>query len=192
MVIGRRSTSLSRLAATLHRRMSRPKRADPPPEPAADPRGGDPRSGVERIVGRDIDREAGMGRRLSGRARQTQRSVEAYLRGGVRPRWMDRVAEIDARIARERRELASAYRALEVASRGDPEAFEARWRSIAEEWPVAELNELIEQHNEWYPIERRLPVNPRTGDYVLAGGRSYRRAPLGPEWILECFPPRRR
>ena len=51
-----------------------------------------------------------------------------------------------------------------------------------------ELNELIRQHNEWYPIERDLPMDPRTRDYVLIRGRSYRRPELGPEWVLEQFP----
>ena len=51
-----------------------------------------------------------------------------------------------------------------------------------------ELNELITQHNEWYPVERDLPMNPRTGDYVLVSGRTYRRPVLGPEWVLEHFP----
>ena len=50
------------------------------------------------------------------------------------------------------------------------------------------ITALIEQHNEWYPVERRLPMNPRTGDYVPVGGRSYRRPVLGPEWVLEQFP----
>jgi len=47
---------------------------------------------------------------------------------------------------------------------------------------------LIAQHNDWYPVERDLPLNPRTGDYVCVGGRSYRRPVLGAEWVLEHFP----
>ena len=47
---------------------------------------------------------------------------------------------------------------------------------------------LIAQHNDWYPVERDLPLNPRTGDYVRVGGRSYRRPVLGAEWVLEHFP----
>src|SRR4051795_5013787 len=31
---------------------------------------------------------------------------------------------------------------------------------------------------------------PRTRDYVLLRGRSYRRPELGPEWVLERFPAR--
>ena len=55
-------------------------------------------------------------------------------------------------------------------------------------WHFDHLNVLVEQHNDWYPIERQLPMDPRTGDYVRFGGRSYRRPILGPEWILEHFP----
>ena len=145
-------------------------------------------SPVERIVGRDLDREAGMGRPLSSRARQTQRSIEAYLKAGVRPRWMERVGEIDAGIAHERRRLGRAYRALQGECGGDVELFAARWSACARGWSFDELNVLIEQHNAWYPIERDLPLNPRTGDYVRVGGRSYRRPVLGPEWVLEQFP----
>jgi hypothetical protein len=152
--------------------------------------GDDHGTGVERLVGRDLDERAGLGRRLSSTARQTQRSVEAYLKGGVRPRWMERVAEIDAWIERDRRAIAHAHRALQGRHAGDPEGFAERWTALAHAWPFAELNELIEQHNEWYPIERRLPLNPRTGDYVRVGGRSYRREPLGPDWVLEQFPAR--
>lgn len=147
---------------------------------------------VERIVGQDIDEEAGKGRPLSSRAQQTQRSIEAYLKAGVRPRWMERVAEVDHGIARERRRLAATYVALREEYAGEAELFAAAWRERVHTWRFdRELNELIEQHNEWYPIERDLPVNPRTGEYVPVGGRSYRRPLLGPEWALGQFPPYR-
>ena len=70
----------------------------------------------------------------------------------------------------------------------DSELFARRWQRIADEWRFDGLNELIRQHNDYYPIERDLPVDPGTGEYVKIVGRSYRREPLGPEWILERFP----
>jgi hypothetical protein len=144
---------------------------------------------VERIVGQDIDEEAGKGRPLSSRAQQTQRSIEAYLKAGVRPRWMERVAEVDHGIARERRRLAAAYVALREEYAGEADLFAAAWRERVRTWRFdRELNELIEQHNEWYPIERDLPVNPRTGEYVPVGGRSYRRPVLDAAWALALFP----
>jgi hypothetical protein len=147
------------------------------------------RSTVERLLERKAVDETGVGRPLSRRARQTQRSVEAYLKSGVKPRWMERLMEIDQGIAAEKQRLARAYRRLQKECARDPTSFAPRWRAIARTWPFEALNELIEQHNEWYPVERQLPMDPRTRDYVRVGGRSYRRPVLGPEWVLEQFPP---
>ena len=146
------------------------------------------RTPVERIVGQDLDEQSGVGKPLSDRARQTQRSIEAYLKAGVRPRWMERVVDVDAGIVYARTRLGEAYRALQEECAGDPALFARCWRDVANTWDFEELNELIAQHNEWYPIERDLPLNPRTGDYVRIAGRSYRRPVLGPEWVLEQFP----
>jgi hypothetical protein len=149
----------------------------------------DRRSSVERLLERNLVDDAGFGKPLSHRAATTQRSVEAYLKAGVRPRWMERVVEIDQGIAAERRRLERAYGALQRECGRDRARFARRWRERAHAWRFDEgLNALIEQHNEWYPVERRLPMNPRTGDYVPVGGRSYRRPVLGPEWVLEQFP----
>ena len=150
----------------------------------------DGRSPAERLLDRRRVDDVGVGRPLSRRARQTARSVEAYLKSGVKPRWMERLSEIDQGIAAERQQLARAYRALQAECRHDRAAFARRWRATARDWPFEGLNELIAQHNEWYPVERQLPMDPRTRDYVRVGGRSYRRPVLGPEWVLEQFPAR--
>ena len=150
----------------------------------------DARSSVERLLEKRVVDDTGLGRPLSRRARQTARSVEAYLKSGVKPRWMERVSEIDEGIANERLRLARAYRALQEECGGDIDAFERRWRALARTWRFDELNELIAQHNEWYPVERQLPMDPRTRDYIRVGGRSYRRPVLGPDWVLEHFPAR--
>jgi len=148
----------------------------------------DQRTIVERIVGQDLDASTGKGRPLSSRARQRQRSIEAYIKAGVRPRWMERVAEIDAGIARERRRLARAHRVLREECAGDEAAFARLWLQAVRSWPLRDLNELVDQHNQWYPIERQLAVNPRTGEYVRIAGRSYRRPVLDETWVLDRFP----
>ena len=154
-----------------------------------DERGDATRSPVENVLERSLVDDSGLGRPLSRRAATTQRTVEAYLKTGVRPRWMERVVEIDQGIAAERRRLERAYRALQRECGRDRARFARRWREIVAGWRFdGALNDLIEQHNEWYPVERRLPMNPRTGDYVPVGGRSYRRPVLGPEWVLQQFP----
>ena len=128
------------------------------------------------------------GRPLSRRARQTKRTVEAYLRAGVIPRYMQRLSEIDRGIARERRRLEQAHRALRAACGDDRELFARRWRALAHGWSFERLNELIREHNEWYPIEAGLAMDPRTRNYVRIRGRSHRRPELGADWVLEQFP----
>ena len=62
------------------------------------------------------------------------------------------------------------------------------WRSVARGWRFDDLNELIRTHNEWYPVERNLPMDIHTRDYVLVNDRDYRRGELGPDWVLDHFP----
>jgi hypothetical protein len=78
---------------------------------------------------------------------------------------------------------------VRAACRGDDELFARRWRTRAQGFRFDRLNELIREHNEWYPIEARLPLDPRTGDYVRRAGRSYLRRELDVHWVLEQFPP---
>jgi hypothetical protein len=147
------------------------------------------RSAAEQLVTQDLDATTGLGKPISSQARLRQRSVEAYLKAGVKPRWMERISEIDDAIKAQRRRLERSHRALREECDGDLALFAARWRAFADRCRFDELNELIGQHNEWYPIERDLPMDLRTRDYVLINGRSYRREPLSPRWVLEQFPP---
>ena len=102
---------------------------------------------------------------------------------------MERLVEIDRGMASEKRRIQRAYRALQDECGRDAALFARRWSALAESCRFDALNELIREHNDWYPIERDLAMDPRTGDYVLIHGRSYRRAALGPDWVLEHFPP---
>jgi hypothetical protein len=146
------------------------------------------RSLVERRIVRSGVDQSREGKPLSRRARQTRRTVEAYLAAGIMPRYMERLREIEAERANLRRRIARAHRSLKEACGDDREAFARRWRERAHEWPFDEINQLIKEHNDWYPIESGLPLDPRTRDYVPIRGRSYRRTPLGPDWVLEQFP----
>ena len=152
-----------------------------------DPQAEDARSSVERILARKLEDSEGVGQPLSRRSMQRRRTVEAYLTAGAPPRWMERLGQIDHGITRERRRLERARRVLREEC-GPGGEFAERWRALARSWDFEELNELIRQHNEWYPIERDLPMDPRTGDYVAVLGRSFRRPHLGPDWVLEQFP----
>ena len=122
-----------------------------------------------------------VGRPLPRRIRRFRVEADRHFAslGGPLP-FMQRLKQIDDETERQGRLLADAY-----AEHGsDP----AAWRNIVARWNFSEVNDLIERHNRWYPVEARLPMDPRTRDYVKVGGRSYRRDPLDQAWILERFP----
>ena len=140
-----------------------------------------PASAVEREKLLDeIDLNPLSKRPLIRRIRRFRAEPDRYLAslGGPLP-FMRRLRQIDDEIDALTARLAQAY-----AERVD----DAAWRRLAERWDFGEVNDLIERHNRYYPIEARLPMDPRTRDYVKIGGRSYRRELLDAQWILRRFP----
>jgi hypothetical protein len=127
----------------------------------------------------------------SRRSLNSPEVLENYLRAADPPRWSLRLGEIDRGVARTRRELAAAYEQLARDYPDDDDAFAAAWTERLARWHFdAGLNELIGQHNDWFPIERQLPIDIRTRDYRLINGRSYRRPVLDAGWAAGEFPPR--
>jgi hypothetical protein len=145
-------------------------------------------SPVERRVARSLDGEDRHGRPISTEELHRERSVENYLRGAVMPRWMERLRDIEAGIRRHRTALARDHAWLREQHAGDPEGFARAWRELVERRSFADVNDLIRDHNEWYPVERQLPMDPRTGEYVQIAGRPYTREELTPSWALAQFP----
>jgi hypothetical protein len=121
------------------------------------------------------------GRPLRLRLRNFSPDSSSYLAslGGPLP-YMTRLREIAALMLRYEEKLADAYELVEGRA----------WVEYAERLDFTEVNDLIERHNRWYPIEARLPMDPRTGDYVLVNGQHYSKRPLDARWVLERFPPR--
>jgi hypothetical protein len=127
------------------------------------------------------------GQPLPERPRLERTTLERYLRAAAGPLlYMRRLREIDEAMRRHEQALAERLADLTEATR--PAALAAAWRSEAERWNLSDVNRLIEQHNRWYPVEAQLPMDPRTGDYALVGGRPYIRPLLDASWILERFP----
>jgi hypothetical protein len=102
---------------------------------------------------------------------------------------MERLREIHDELAAHRIRLERSYGELLEVCAEDREAFGRRWRELAHRWNFGYLNELIDQHNDYYPIEANLAVDPRSGEYVTLTGRPYRRDPLDANWVLDQFPP---
>ncbi len=102
--------------------------------------------------------------------------------------WMRRLRAIEDGVEQHERRLDEAWRTL-AEELENPAEFADVWRELAGEWSFAEVNELIERHNRNFPAEARLPMDPRTRDFVRVNGRSYLREPLDARWILDRFPP---
>ena len=130
------------------------------------------------------------GRPLPRRARLERATLDRYLRavGGPLP-YMRRLRLIENEIRAH--EQALGERRAELARTLPPGAFTEAWRAVAAAWDFTDVNRLIDQHNRWYPIEAQLPMDPRTGDYSLVGGRPYTRRPLDADWVLDRYPAER-
>ena len=105
--------------------------------------------------------------------------------GGPLP-YMTRLHEIEAMTSAHERALAVARERL--AEEVPAERLDDAWRAEVARWSFDEVNDLIDRHNRWYPVEARLPMDPRRGDYALVNGRDYRRRPLDAAWALALFP----
>ena len=120
------------------------------------------------------------GRPLRRRMRNFRPNADAQIAALGGPlAWMRRLRAIEIEVELHEQQLAEAYELCE-----SPEV----WRKLAEGWDFSGVNDLIERHNHHYPAESRLPMNPRTGDFVLVNGRAYTREPLDANWILSRFP----
>jgi hypothetical protein len=130
------------------------------------------------------------GQRVRQRLRNFRPDAAGYVVSAGGPlAYMLRLRAIHDETAEHERLLLAAWQDLAADCGGDEAAFARRWRARAERWGFHAVNELIERHNRWYPIEARLPMDPRTGDFALVAGRPYRRRPLDADWVLERFPP---
>lgn len=129
----------------------------------------------------DADLNPLTGKPLPRRLRNARPEADTYLvsLGGPLP-YMQRLRAIEDAEAAHLERLAEAY----AEHGGDP----AAWRRIAGRWDFSEINDLIDRHNRYFPIEARLKMDVRTRDFVQIGGRSYRREPLDEAWILARFP----
>jgi len=147
-----------------------------------------PRQRREReALERAVEESPLKGKPLPTRFRLSPESIERYLSAAGGPFvYMRRLRAIEDETARHAAELGEARTALAVA---EPGSFAERWRETAAAWSFARVNRLIEQHNRYYPIEARLPMDPRTGDFAQPKtGHRYPIEPLDAAWILERFP----
>jgi hypothetical protein len=141
------------------------------------------------VLAEDLEGSPLSGRPLPRRLRNFSLAADRYavsLAGP--PAYSRRLREIEIETAAHEEALHDAWTELVRGHGGNPRALARRWRTIADRWNFTAVNLLIEQHNAYYAAEARLPMDPRTGDFVLVGGTPFRRRPLDAEWVLRRFP----
>jgi hypothetical protein len=129
------------------------------------------------------------GRPLERRLRNFSLAADRYavsLAGP--PSYSRRLREIEVETTAHEESLRLAWEDLARRHGRDRQAFARAWRGVAARWRFDAVNELIERHNLYYPVEARLPMDPRTRDFVFVGGKPYRLRPLAADWILARFP----
>ena len=148
----------------------------------------------DQIARRRLERElqgSGLeGQAIRSRLRNFRPAVDRYVAslGGPLP-YMVRLRQIHEETVAHADRLEQAWLELAAECGDDGALFARRWRAAAERWNFTAVHDLIERHNRLYPAEADLPMDPRTGDYVLVGGEPYWKERLGAEWVLARFPP---
>jgi hypothetical protein len=71
-------------------------------------------------------------------------------------------------------------------ARGTPEREIANaLRAKADTFDYRKVNELVAQHNRWYPVEANLRIDPKTGAYLVYGRTWHPEIPFTAERILK-------
>jgi hypothetical protein len=141
-----------------------------------------------RVLAEELAVSPVKGQPLEQRLRNFRPDADAAIRAlGGPAHWMRRLRAIEDEIARHEEQLELTWREL-ASEMPDPASFARAWRDTARRWNFAEVNELVARHNRNFPAEARLPMDPRTRDFVKLNGRSYEREPLDEQWILDRWP----
>lgn len=139
----------------------------------------------------DLDGSPVQGKPLPTRRRNFRPAVDGYIVSlGGPTAYMRRLRDIELETEAHLRRLRGRWH-LAALETDDAGAFAARWTREVARWSFHAVNALIERHNRFYPVEARLPMDPRRGDYALVNGRPYRREPLTAGWALDLYPPDR-
>ena len=115
-------------------------------------------------------------------------NIAAYVAASLGlPRWAERLQELEG----EEHQLLSRLRRawIELAdATPDDGAFARAWLARVQATRFDEINALVDQHNEFYPVERRLPWELRLGDFRAPWGMEWRRTRRDAVWLLEALP----
>lgn len=144
----------------------------------------------ERRLLADLEDSGRLGTPVEGASTPFTVSSEELSRAIVAgpPRYATRRRRIEQTIERLVLTARSTWLALAADHRGSPARFARAWHRWLADLEIDHLNTLIDANNQYYPIEARLPIDIRTGDYITFDGLDYRYPTVDAAWLLARFP----
>ncbi len=129
-----------------------------------------------RMLEADLATSPVKGAPLRQRLRNFRPDADAAIRAlGGPPHWMRRLRAIEDELEWHEVNSRSAWRTLAAESR-DADEFARRWRETARRWSFrADQQARSTSTTANFPAEARLPMDPRTRDFVRINGRPYQR-----------------
>ncbi len=94
----------------------------------------------------------------------------------------DIIEKLEAELEKQWKNIAETYN-------HDPEKFERIWKAVVETLDLKKLDELIKEHNTYYPIEANLREDPDTGQLMIGATPWKPKKKVTPKSLIEKFPP---
>ncbi len=105
------------------------------------------------------------------------------------PPYAIRARMIEDIIERLHSELEKQWKAAARHYEDDPKTFARVWKAVIETMNLSELNDLVKEHNTFYPIEANLREHPDTGQLMIGATPWKPKKKMSARDLLEKFPP---
>lgn len=117
-------------------------------------------------------------------------SLENKVRSMFGPPYYARRARwIEDMTNRLMEDLAFEYQAMVGKYANDPEVFAQQWKELISSLELDELNDLIDKHNTYYPMEAKLRIDPDSGAPLIGSVPWKPTERISIEGLLKVFPP---
>ena len=105
------------------------------------------------------------------------------------PYYAKRAGQIENITQKLMEDLTIEYASMIDSLGDDPEVFAQQWTDLIGSLELDELNDLIDKHNTYYPMEAKLQIDPNTGAPLLGSVPWKPKERISVEGLLKRFPP---
>ncbi|MDY6910966.1 MAG: hypothetical protein SVM79_01200 [Chloroflexota bacterium] len=105
------------------------------------------------------------------------------------PHYASRARSIETITHRLLEDLTFEYARMTDEYREKPDLFASKWKELLHSLELDAVNDLIDRHNTYYPIEANLRIDPDSGAYLNGSIPLQAKEHITVDWLLEKFPP---